>query len=90
MAYNFSTLNVRGITKKYAKTQLHKDLESYNIDIAAIQETKMRGTIEYFSLDTRGSSPAYDVYLANDEKDMQHNHDLCGFKRLVKDNLNSN
>ena len=68
----FASLNVRGLTKTSKQTTLIHDLDSYNISIAAIQETKIQSEDEIGTLQLRGENRTYEVYYVSTHDTNKH------------------
>ena len=72
MELNVGTLNVRGLSKEYAKYALSEDLEKYKRDIVSVQETKIGETFCHTQLTTPTNKTKYDLFLANNK--VNHHH----------------
>lgn len=57
----FATLNVRGFAAKRKQSQVHRILTDHNIDLLAIQETKVEGEQDTESIVQRFTSRFYAV-----------------------------
>ena len=78
---NIGTLNCRGLTKTDKKLDLTNDLDSYKVDITALQETKIKGDcwIEYLK---SKSGINYTFYKSN----CSNSYHGVGF--IVNNNIN--
>ena len=84
---NIGTLNVRGLQTEQSKEDLANDMDKYNIQILAVQETHLKGT---GTITIRSSNrKTYKLYYTSKEDNNYHgvgivisNDMVAGFDRL--------
>ena len=63
---NIGSLNVRGMNDSWKKKCIEKDLDNYDLDILALQETKTKGTL--LETITTEKGKVFDFFQANSDK----------------------